>query len=282
MLNYFQAFILGGLQGMTELFPVSSLGHSVILPKLLGWDIAQGDDAFLVFLVATHFATALVLIGFFFKDWLLITGGIMRSLKTGRINTNDTYAKLGWLLIIATIPAGLLGLLLEKKLKLLFAVPLYASLFLFANGIMLYGAEKLRKAKQKESVDDTHLAKLPFLKGLWIGCAQCIALLPGFSRTGATLGGGLLAGFGHEDAARFSFLMATPIITLAALHKLPELIHGTASDMLGQTLFGSLVSGIAAYLSVRFLTKYFKTNTLTPFAIYCLVVGGISFVIFNF
>lgn len=282
MLSYFQAFILGGLQGITELFPVSSLGHSVILPKLLGWDISQHDDAFLVFLVTTHFATAIVLFFFFFSDWKKIVAGIFRSLRMRRIDTEDTYARLGWMLIIATIPAGILGLLFEEKFKLLFATPLFAALFLFANGFMLLGAEALRKKKKETTRDDAHVAKLSWKKTVFIGFAQTIALLPGFSRTGATLGGGLLVGLGHEDAARFSFLMATPIIGAAAMLKLPELLASGKSAELGPTLFGAFISGIAAYFSVRFLSKYFKSNDLSLFGYYCLLFGGLASLRFLF
>jgi undecaprenyl-diphosphatase len=280
MINYLQAFLLGGLQGVTELFPISSLGHSVILPKLLNWNIAQDSDQFLMFLVATHLATAIVLFFFFLSDWMKIARGLLRTIMTRKLDATDVYARLGLLLIVGTIPAGILGLLLETKLKHLFATPLYASCFLFLNGIMLYGFEKMRKSQTESSASDTQIAVLSYLDLVKVGFAQAIALLPGFSRTGATLGGGLLVGLNHANAARLSFLMATPIIAAAAIHKLPKLLHGGASGEVGPILFGAVTSAIAAYLSVRFLSKYFETKSLAPFALYCSFFGGVCVLVF--
>ena len=275
MLSYFQAIILGAIQGITELFPISSLGHSVILPSVLGWDINQNDNFFLVFLVATHIATAVVLFGFFFKDWVLIVKGIFRSLKMRTIDQTDTYAKLGWLIVVSSIPAGILGLLLEEKLKILFASPRAVAIFLILNGFLLYGAELLRRKKieMQSSHNDEQIAKISWMQAVKIGLAQCLALIPGFSRTGSTIGGGLLIGLNHEDSARFSFLMATPIIFAAAVLKLPELLMSNDTNIIGPILTGSVVAGIAAYFSISFLTKYFKTKKLTPFAVYCILLG---------
>lgn len=284
MLSYAESVLLGALQGLTELFPISSLGHTVILPTLLGWQVDQHAEFFLIFLVATHLATALVLIGFFWNDWWKIAFGFFRSLGARRIPKGDTYARLAWLIIIATIPAGLLGLLFEHKFADFFAAPAEVSLFLIANGGLLYGAELLRrKAKTiPEGEDkDAAIAKLPFAKAIGIGCAQAFALFPGFSRTGATLAGGLLAGLSHESAARFSFLLATPIILAAAVLKLPKLIHA-GTDSVSIVFAGVIASGIAAYLSVRFLSRYFKTHTLIPFALYCIAAGFLSFLVITF
>ncbi len=282
MLSYFQAIIFGAIQGITELFPVSSLGHSVILPRLLGWNINQKDPFFLTFLVATHAATAVVLFLFFRKDWNRIIIGIIRSLKTRTIKESDSDAKLGWLLIIATVPAGVLGLLFEDSLKTLFATPQLVAGVLILNGLMLYGAEILRRNKKEvhEEGSDKRIAKLTWIKAIKVGLLQCIALIPGFSRTGATITGGLLIGLPHEDAARFSFLLATPIIGAAAFLKLPELLTQTGSQNISFTLVGTLSSAFFAYLSVRFLTKYFEKKKLTPFAIYCITVGGVVSLLF--
>ncbi|MGE5541326.1 MAG: undecaprenyl-diphosphate phosphatase, partial [Bacillota bacterium] len=228
MLTYFQSFVLGALQGLTELFPISSLGHTVILPGLLGWTVDQHAELFVIFLVATHLATALVLLVFFWRDWLRIASGFFRSLAARRIPAGDSYARLSWLIIVATIPAGLLGLLFQHKLENFFAAPAMVALFLIGNGILLYGAELLRRraaSRPTERQIDATLAHLPFRKALGIGCMQALALFPGFSRTGATLAGGLLAGLTHETSARFSFLLATPIIFAAAALKLPKLAH---------------------------------------------------------
>ena len=279
MISSIQAIILGALQGITELFPVSSLGHSVILPKLLGWNgVDQHNALFLVFLVATHLATSLVLFGFFFKDWVLIIKGIFRSLAIRKIETTDTYAKLGWLIIVSSIPAGILGLLFEEKLKALFASPRAVAIFLILNGFMLYAAELLRKKSKTQlgGGSDVEIAKMTWLQAVKIGCAQCIALIPGFSRTGSTIGGGLTVGLDQESSARFSFLIATPIIFAASLLKLPELITPEARGAIYPILLGSLASALTAYFSIRFLTRYFQTKKLTPFAVYCIVAGALA------
>lgn len=276
MITYFQAIVIGLLQGVSELFPVSSLGHSVILPKLVGWNINQQDSFFLTFLVATHLATALVLIGFFWKDWVRIISGMGRSLQEKEVSQGNFYGKLGWLLVVGSIPAGLLGLLFEEPLRAVFASAQTAAFFLILNGLLLYFAEKLRrKAPALEDTDgsDQRLAKLTWGKTLAVGAAQALALIPGFSRSGAAMGGGLMVGLSNEDAARFSFLLATPIIAAAALLKLPELFQSQNHALLGPALVGAVCAGITAWLAVRFLVKYFETNRLTPFAAYCTVAG---------
>jgi undecaprenyl-diphosphatase len=277
-ISYFQAAVLGLLQGVSELFPISSLGHSVVLPRLLGWDIHQNDDYFLTFLVATHLATALVLLGFFWRDWVRIVRGLGRSLRDREIGRDDTDARLGWLLVVATIPAGLLGLLLEHPLRKVFASPQSAAVFLALNGVMLYGAERLRRhapvvERAGPQGDARIAARLSFREAVAVGTAQAIALIPGFSRSGATMGGGLLVGLSNEDAARFAFLLATPIIGAAAALKLPELFGSEGDHVRGQALVGALCAAVTAYLSVRFLLRFFESNRLTPFAVYCVVVG---------
>jgi undecaprenyl-diphosphatase len=275
LITYWQAIVLGLLQGVSELFPVSSLGHSVILPSLLGWNIHQNDAYFLAFLVATHLATALVLLGFFWQDWVRIVKGLGRSLRDRGIDPADTDAKLAWLLILGTIPAGILGLTLEHKLRSVFASPESASIFLMLNGLLLYGAELLRRrAPQTDEDDDARIAKQVGWGGAFgIGAAQALALIPGFSRSGATMGGGLVAGLSNKDAARFAFLLATPIILAAAVLKLPDLFGSTGNGVRGQALVGALCSAATAYLSVRFLMRFFETNTLIPFAVYCVLAG---------
>jgi undecaprenyl-diphosphatase len=284
-ISYLQAIILGLLQGAAELFPVSSLGHSVVLPRLLGWNIHQNDDYFLTFLVATHLATALVLLGFFWRDWRRIVAGLVRSLRDREIHPSDTDAKLGWLLVVGTIPAGILGLTLEHALRSVFASPQSAAAFLMVNGVMLYGAERLRRRAPGADPllpdpDARIAARLRWRDALAVGAAQALALLPGLSRSGATMGGGLLVGLSNEDAARFGFLLATPIIGAAALLKLPELAGPQGDGVRGQALVGALCAGVTAWFSVRFLMKYFETNRLTPFAVYCFVAGAALSLIF--
>jgi undecaprenyl-diphosphatase len=285
MLTIFQAIVFGLLQGITELFPISSLGHSVVLPKLLGWNIDQNAPFFLTFLVATHTATALVLFFYFLDDWKKILSGIWRSLREREIKENDANAKLGWLLVIATIPAGVLGILFEKTFTQLFANPQLVAGMLVLNGLLLYGAELLRRRRKeisKQTGSNERITKLSWVQAFKIGLLQCIALIPGFSRTGATVTGSLVEGLSHEDAARFAFLLATPIIGAASILKLPELAGADNKTVLLPVIIGAITSGIAAYFSVKFLTKYFETKTLTPFAIYCCVVGGVLSVLFFF
>jgi undecaprenyl-diphosphatase len=280
-ISYAQAVILGLIQGAAELFPVSSLGHSVIAPKLLGWDIHQGDDYFLTFLVATHLATAIVLLGFFWRDWVRIVRGLGRSIRDREIS--DADARLGWLIVVATIPAGLLGLAFEHPLRKVFASPTAAAAFLFCNGLMLFAAERLRKGapvRVGAQFSDERLAReVTPREALGIGAAQAIALLPGFSRSGAAMSGGLLAGLSNEDAARFAFLLATPVIGAAALLKLPELFGPEGDGVRGPALVGALCAALTAYLSVRFLVRFFETNRLTPFAIYCTIAGALAFIV---
>jgi undecaprenyl-diphosphatase len=278
-ITYFQAILLGLLQGFSELFPISSLGHSVILPQLLGWNIHQNDAYFITFLIATHLATAIVLFIFFFQDWMRIFAGMWRSLVDRQIAPENHDAKLGWLLVVGTVPAGLLGLLFQDSLRTVFASAQSAAFFLMLNGVMLYGAERLRRRAPVVETSDP-LASDQRISGttsyrdaVGIGAAQAIALIPGFSRSGASMAGGLLTGLSNEDAARFSFLLATPIIGAAALLKLPDLFGATGDGVRGQALAASLCSALTAWFSVRFLVKYFETNRLTPFAIYCFVAG---------
>jgi undecaprenyl-diphosphatase len=288
LISYGQAVVLGLLQGFSELFPISSLGHSVILPRLLGWNIHQNDSFFVTFLVATHLATALVLLAFFRRDWARILRGLGRSLRDREIGA-DTDARLGWLLVVGTVPAGLLGLLLEHALRDLFASGRSAAFFLIANGVMLYGAERLRRrapvveSGEDPAVADARVARRVSWRGaLGVGAAQAVALVPGFSRSGATMAGGLLVGLSNEDSARFAFLLATPIIGAAAVLKLPDLFGSSGNGVRGPALVGALCSAATAYLAVRFLMRYFETNRLTPFAAYCVAAGVAASLYFAF
>jgi undecaprenyl-diphosphatase len=276
MLSYFQAAILGILQGISELFPISSLGHSILLPAVLGWTIDQNTNYFLTFLVATHFATATVLFFLYWSDWTRIVSGILRSLRLGKIMA-DPDAKLGWLLVVGTAPAGIVGILFQKQVQELFRSPSYVASFLALNGVLLYAAELLRtKAKNGGSVLDAGeriAAEVSWRQSTGVGVMQVLALLPGFSRTGSTIAGGLMAGLAHEDALRFSFLLATPIIAAAAALKLPVLFTSRDAPAIEAALLGAVCAAIASYLSVKCLTGYFKTRTLTPFAVYCSLSG---------
>lgn len=294
MLSYFQAIVLGLLQGVTELFPVSSLGHSVILPQLLGWDSvvaaqSASESYFLALLVGLHVATAVALMIFYRDTWVRIIRGVLVSLGTRRIETPDQ--RLGWLLVVATIPAGIVGLLLEHPLRVVFAKPLAAAGFLVLNGLILLAGEWVRRRAQSRVAGPTRhatragshatpagrrLDDLGFPVAATVGVAQAFALLPGISRSGITMVAGLVRGLDHQDAARFSFLLATPVILAAGVYKLPDLLGPNGDGVRLQVVAGSVAAGVAAYVSVRFLARYFTSRTLTPFAIYCLVVGVLA------
>lgn len=292
VLTYLQAVVLGLLQGVTELFPISSLGHSVIVPQLLGWtDVVAAQSAsesyFLAFLVGLHVATALALVVFYRETWVRIVVAVFGSLQTKRIATAD--ARLGWLLIVATIPAGLAGVLFEHLLRVLFAVPLAAAGFLIVNGLILLGGEVVRRRAAVRTVAHVHgttstgdrrLDTLEFREAGLIGVAQVLALFAGISRSGITMVAGLIRGLDHKDAARFSFLLATPIILAAGVYKLPDLLGPNGAGVQGQILVGSVAAALAAYASVRFLSRYFTTRTLLPFAAYCLIAGVLAVVRF--
>jgi len=296
-LTFARAILIGLLQGVTELFPISSLGHSVLVPAVLGWhDLVKSQSAsesgFLAFLVGIHVATALALVFFFRNDWVRIIRGGFSTIVKRRVETSDE--RLFWLLVIVTIPVGVLGLLFEHALRGIFAKPGAAAFFLFVNGLILLGGERLRRASQvrqlatapsaggreppvMSQVDglSRRLDTLQYREGLIIGLFQSLSLLAGISRSGVTIVGGLARGLDHEDAARFSFLAATPVILAAGVYKLPDLTGPLGNGIRGQILAGSVAAALAAYASVRFLVKYFKTRTLTPFAIYSLIVGGV-------
>ena len=298
-ITYFQAIVLGLLQGVTELFPISSLGHSVLVPAWLGgaWtslvtDQAKAQSPFLAFIVALHVATALALLVLFWRDWVGIVRGFFTSLRHRRIAT--THERLAWLIILSTVPAGLLGLLLEHQLRTLFAKPLSAAVFLTLNGLILVAAERMRRrAPQHKPAPDAVDAEGP-VPGLdlamtqqvsardagVIGLLQSGALLAGISRSGITMAAGLLRGLTHEEAVRFSFLLATPIILAAGALKVPDLLGPLGDGIRAQSLAGAGAAFVAALAAATFLQRWFKTRTLTPFAIYCLVAGVISIVRF--
>jgi len=283
-ISYFQGAILGLLQGIAEPFPISSLGHGVMLPRLLGWNIHQNDDYFLSFLVATHVATATVLLLLFLDDWKRIVRGLGRSLRDREIKSDDTDARLGWLLVVGTIPAGAIGLLFEHPLRSLFASAASAAAFLVVNGILLLTFERLRRRPPRPGDylgdSDARIAKLSWRQAVGVGTAQAAALVPGISRSGITMGGGILFGLSNEDAARYSFLLATPIIGAAGVLKLPDLFGSAGNGVRGPALLGALGAALTTYLAVKFLLRFFQSNRLTPFGIYCIAAGLISTVIF--
>ncbi|HEV2372638.1 MAG TPA: undecaprenyl-diphosphate phosphatase [Streptosporangiaceae bacterium] len=335
-LTFLEAGVVGLIQGVTELFPVSSLGHNVLIPALIGgqWqqdlNVAGPESPYLAFIVGLHVATAIALLIYFWRDWVRIIGGFFRSLKhmaspppgEDRFEFRTVEERMAWLVILATIPVGLVGVLFEHEFRVIFGKPIAAAVFLTVNGVILYAGERFRRkssiqadeqvAAERELVlagptdiaepashvsrghhapessqravrdaelaeaaaADRRLSQMGYGEAIIIGCAQILALLAGISRDGVTMVAGMFRGLSRADAARFAFLLATPVILAAGALKIPDLMGPLGNGIRGQVLFGSVLSGVGAYVSVRFLTRYFaKTRTLTPFAVYCLVVG---------
>ncbi|MFI5037073.1 MAG: undecaprenyl-diphosphate phosphatase [Solirubrobacterales bacterium] len=285
-ISYFQAVILGLTQGIAEPFPISSLGHGVVLPRIAGWHIHQNDKFFLTFLVATHLGTAIVLLGFFWRDWVKIVKGLWRSLAIREIREDDVEARLGWLLVAGTIPVGVIGLLLETPLRKLFASPQTAAAFLVVNGTALLVFERLRRRPPRLGDylgdADARIAKLSWRQAIAVGTSQVAALVPGISRSGFSMGGGLLVGLSNEDAARYGFLLATPVIFAAAALKLPELLGTEGNGVRGPALVAGLCAALTTFFAVKFLLRYFQTNRLTPFGVYCIALGVICTLVFAF
>jgi undecaprenyl-diphosphatase len=325
VLSYVQAILIALIQGVTELFPVSSLGHSVLVPAWLGgsWQTLvtqssqQSSEAsfYLAYIVALHVATALALLWFFRADWFRIVAGFLRSARRSlaqrRFDAEDPDERLAWMIVIATIPVGITGLAFEHLFRTIFAKPVAASAFLLINGLVLFTGERMRRARgdltahtpegelahsspglavtsgrsaaelAEARASDRRVAGLSYGDSLRIGSMQIFALFAGISRSGITMVGGLWRGLTHEDAARFAFLLATPVILAAGVLKMPSLFGSAGDHIHGQVAVGFVVTGVTAYLSVRFLVRYFETRTLQPFAWYCLIVGAISLLRFG-
>ncbi len=336
-LTFAEAGVVGLLQGITELFPVSSLGHAVLIPAVVGgqWardlNVSKAESPYLAYIVGLHVATALAMIAFFWRDWIRIIGGFFASLRqviapepgTRRFQPQGTDQTLAWMIILATIPVGIAGLLLEHTFRTVFSKPILTSAFLFVNGLILLGGEARRRrgaaaevlqvaadqqlvaerqtasvaagghgaigggrhsagqraVKQEQAglavAADRRLTGLGFVTAFYLGALQILALLPGISRDGSVMVGGMFRGLTRQDAARFSFLLSAPVIFAAGLLKIKDLTGPLAAGIRGQVLFGSILSFVGAYLALRFLVSYLSksTRTLTPFAIYCLAAG---------
>ena len=292
-LTIWQTIFLALLQGVTELFPISSLGHTVILPGLLPWLFGSSSNNivnnpnFLPVIVALHLGTAIALVIYFWRDWLQVLRTLVKSIKEGEVRKgSDEWVS--WLIIIGCIPAGLLGVFLETPLKQLFASPVIAASFLVVNGSLLFAGERLRRVAEAKMIfltpkeREAHfrtLSSLSWKEAIIVGFAQSLALIPGISRSGATMVAGLGIRLNHEDAARYSFLLGTPIIGAAALLEVPQLF-GQSMYSLGLIGIGMVLAGVAAFLSTRYLMKYFETGRLDPFAYYCWAAGLVSLIIF--
>jgi undecaprenyl-diphosphatase len=274
---------MGLLQGATELFPVSSLGHAVLVPSLLHWSFKQSDPSFVPFLVLLHLGTATALLVIYWRQWLDIIRGFFTAALRGSIS-NDSE-RLAMLLMTGTIPAAILGVFLEKSIKSLFASPLEAAAFLIVNGGLMLGAEVLRRRAERRAAAEAlsrveqearfaDAAHISFRAAALVGACQALAFLPGISRSGVTIAGGLLAGLRHQEAARFSFLLATPVILGAGLIEVPQLF--ASGVPVAEYLASAVLSGVAAYLSARFLLRYFRSGRLDPYGWYCMAAGLVS------
>jgi undecaprenyl-diphosphatase len=280
---------MGLLQGATELFPVSSLGHAVLIPSLLHWSFKQSDPSFLPFLVLLHLGTATALLILYRKEWVALIRGFVVAAVRGQIQT-DTE-RLAMLLLVGTIPAAVLGVFLESRIKTLFASPYEAAGFLTVNGFLMLGFEALRRraerrtavAASSRSEQEEKFAqaeRISFRAAAIVGACQALAFLPGISRSGVTIGGGLLAGLRHEEAARFSFLLATPVILGAGVVELPQLF--SSGVPVGEYVVAAILSGVAAYASARFLLRYFRSGRLDPYGLYCIAAGLVSLTLLHF
>ena len=283
-INIWQTLFLALLQGVTELFPISSLGHTVILPALFGWGDLVRDKHFLPLIVALHLGTSIALVIYFWRDWLKVIMTLVTSVQKGEVQ-KGTESWVSWLILIGCIPAGILGVFLETPLKQLFASPIIAASFLIVNGVILFLGELLRRREASKSTFELQkpgayrpLSSLTWKEAIVVGLAQSLALIPGISRSGVTMVAGLGIRLSHEDAARYSFLLGTPLIGAAALLEVPQLF-GQSASVLTLILVGMIVSGIAAFLSTRFLLKYFETGRLNPFAYYCVGAGILSLIL---
>ena len=321
-LTYLEAAVVGLVQGVSELFPVSSLGHSVLIPALIGgqWaadlDVSTPESPYLAFIVGLHVATAIALLVYFWRDWVRIAGGFASSVRERRVETADQ--RLAWMIVLATIPVGVVGLVAEHPFRVIFGKPVVAGAFLAVNGVILIAGEKFRRrasldadarvaaARRAEPVAvgggmatgpaapvladreaaapvavtpsaaviaDRRLSAMGYGRAIAIGSAQILALLAGISRDGVTMVAGMRRGLSREDAARFAFLLSTPVILAAGMLKIPDLFGPLGQGIHGQIVLGSVLSGLGAYAAIRFLVRYLRTRSLTPFGIYCLVAG---------
>ncbi|MGA7912001.1 MAG: undecaprenyl-diphosphate phosphatase [Candidatus Dormiibacterota bacterium] len=288
-MTFAQALFMGLLQGASELFPVSSLGHAVLIPSLLHWSFKESDPSFLPFLVLLHLGTATALLIIYRGEWVKVVRGFFTAAVRGEIRTDEE--RLAMLLLVGTIPAAVLGVFLENPIKRLFASPYEAAGFLIVNGALMLAFEILRRRAERVATLDSasraeqeerfaQAERISFRAAALVGACQALAFLPGISRSGVTIGGGLLAGLRHQEAARFSFLLATPVILGAGLVEVPQLF--ASGVPVGEYVAGAVLAGIAAYASARFLLRYFRSGRLDPYGWYCIAAGLGSVALLHF
>ena len=283
--TYFQAIIVGFIQGITELFPISSLGHAILIPAWIGGSfrefISEENNAYLLITIAMHLASSIALFLVFRRRWFNLIGGTFIAIKSRGFQSTQ-FRVLSYILI-ATIPVGALGLIFGDYFQSIFGKPAFSAAFLTINGLLLIAAERMSKGSAVAQTGDSDYQidqNINSKTALAIGFGQSLALFAGISRFGITMSAGLLRRLNHSVASDFAFLLSLPVIVGASIVKLPELFTTDAKELLGQILVGSVVSFIATYISVTFLVKWFKTKTLYPFAIYCLIFGIASFLRF--
>jgi undecaprenyl-diphosphatase len=289
----FRAIVLGALQGFSELFPISSLGHTVLFPKLFGWnDLVKyqssgSENAWLAFIVMLHVGSAIGLLIYFWREYVALVKAFFATLAKRRIETSTE--RLVWLIIAASIPTGILGLALEHVARTATAKPEVAAIFLVVNGFILFGAERLRRrAEVRELAREEGLNReggrkletLEYKEAVGIGFAQAGGLIAGISRDGMVMAAGLLRGLDNADAAKFGFLLATPIILAAGLFKLSDLTGPNGNGIRGYAVIAAATAAVVAVFTVHFLTRYFRRGNLYPFAAYCCVFG-LAMVIYN-
>jgi len=272
---------LAVLQGFSELFPISSLGHTVLIPALFHWHVDESDDSFLAFVVVLHLGTAIALLVFYRDTWVRIVRAFVASIVRGRLG-GDRDEKFAWLLVVGTIPVGILGVLFQSSVRSLFASPIPVAIFLMLNALVMFAGEALRRRQLARTGRAAKpIEQLTWAQSAGIGVAQSFALLPGISRSGASIVAGLSVDLDHEDAATYSFLLATPVILLASILEIPELFKPGVAIGPVETIFGCVLAGLTAYASVAFLTRYFQHNDLRPFGWYCLLAGAAALVLFS-
>ena len=275
---------MGLLQGASELFPVSSLGHAVLVPSLLRWSFKQSDPSFVPFLVLLHLGTATALLFLYRDQWVAIIRGFFTAALRGQMR--DDNERLAMLLLVGTIPAAVLGVFLENRIKALFASPYEAAGFLVVNGLLMLGFEQVRRRRERgtsraeQEAQFAQAERISFVAAAIVGACQSFAFVPGISRSGITIGGGLIAGLRHQEAARFSFLLATPVIFGAGIVEVPQLF--APGVPIGEYIAAAVLSGIAAYFSARFLLRYFRSGRLDPYGWYCIAAGLASLALLHF